>query len=130
MVDLSAYPVSLVLALFVGTTMVLCKRILEATVLKPTSSLHDDLLRLLAVALGVGLAFAYVGIPATRQGFFNELALGAMSGLSALGYFHLLSGKPSDPLQVITGTKSDPTVQAAVEAASQLVAHVIQAQAK
>jgi hypothetical protein len=59
-----------------------------------TRPLHDPLIRLLAVALGIaGMAFDYVanGSP-TLPGLENALGSGLLAGVSAILTYHLVSG--------------------------------------
>lgn len=133
--DVSSYPAALVILIYVGVTVTLLKCLLEKTFLPPSNDLHDPALRILAVALGIGFSFAYALVPAA---VINEVSVGGFAGLSALGYFHLLTNTSSSgdlssliaqaqKQQTIT---ADPTVQAAVEAASSLVGHVVAAQSQ
>lgn len=105
MVNLSSYPDSLVISFFVGVLLTFIKQVLEATFLKNTNPLHDNVIEFLAVAFGIGMTFGYIGIPATRPEFWNQIALGAVAGIGAIGTFHLLSRKP--------GTVNDPILDVA-----------------
>jgi len=102
MVNLSSYPDSLVISFFVGVLLTFIKQVLEATFLKNTNPLHDNVIEFLAVAFGIGMTFGYIGIPASRPEFWNQIALGAVAGIGAIGTFHLLTRTPgsvgSNPL--------------------------------
>jgi hypothetical protein len=91
--DLTQLGPHLTPVLAIAIVVSLAKPFLERRV-PPAHPLHDPLLRLLAVALGVaGMAFDYLAhAGATAPGLENALGGGLLAGAGAILTYHLVAG--------------------------------------
>lgn len=92
------------------------KPILEQTILPVSAPLHDVIIRLISVLLGIALSFAYIIGTGGKVDTVSTVVTGFSSGLAAIGLFHTVSGFTSaSGTNVVSTTPTAPTTKTTEE---------------
>ena len=94
---------------FIWAIVQLVKRLLEETIMPASAPVHDSVVQLIALALGIGSVFVRAGLPATGASGLALVMEGTAVGLGALGVHGLASNAlPQSPQLVGVTTSLQP----------------------
>ena len=89
---------------FIWSVTQLIKRLLEETIMPATAPVHDSVIQLIALSLGIGSVFVRAGLPATGAAGLALVMEGTAVGLGALGVHGLASNVlPQSPQPQLIG---------------------------
>ena len=89
---------------FIWAVVQLIKRLLEETIMPATAPVHDSVIQLIALCLGIGSVFVRAGLPATGAAGLALVMEGTAVGLGALGVHGLASNVlPQSPQPQLIG---------------------------